>query len=57
LQIANEARRSIEPGKSYDANALATGESFQFNVRLRESRYSVGGGTFTRPVTVRVDFM
>lgn len=56
LEIANEKRRTIEPGKPYEANALATGDDFNFYVRLRETLYSVGGGAFTRPVTVRVDF-
>ena len=57
LEIANDAKHTIEPGVPYEANALATGKDFTFNVRLRESRYAVGGGKFTRPVTVRVDFM
>lgn len=57
LEIANEKKRTIEPGKPYEANALATGEDFDFYVRLRETLYSVGGGAFTRPVTVRVDFL
>lgn len=57
LEIADETKRTIEPGKPYQANALATGEDFDFYVRLRESRYSVGGGAFTRPVTIRVDFL
>lgn len=57
IEIANDAKRTIEPGKPYDANALATGKDFIFNVRLRETQYSVGGGSFTRPVTVRVDFL
>jgi type 1 fimbria pilin len=56
LEIANEKKRTIEPGKPYEANALATGDDFNFHVRLRETLYSVGGGAFTRPVTVRVDF-
>lgn len=57
LEIADEAKHTIEPGKPYRTNALATGEDFDFYVRLRESRYSVGGGAFTRPVTIRVDFL
>lgn len=57
LEIASANKRTIEPGKPYEANALATGEDFDFFVRLRETVYSVGGGAFTRPVTVRVDFL
>jgi hypothetical protein len=57
LEIADETKRTIEPGKPYQVNALPTGEDFDFFVRLRESRYSVGGGAFTRPVTIRVDFL
>jgi type 1 fimbria pilin len=57
LEIANAGKRTIEPGKPYEVNALATGEDFDFFVRLRETLYSVGAGAFTRPVTIRVDFL
>jgi type 1 fimbria pilin len=57
LEIASASKHTIEPGKPYEANALATGEDFDFFVRLRETLYSVGGGAFTRPVTIRVDFL
>jgi len=57
LEIANEAKRTITPGRPYEANALATDENFEFYVRLRESVPNVGGGAFVRPVTIRVDFL
>ncbi|HVI56678.1 MAG TPA: fimbrial protein [Luteibacter sp.] len=57
LEIASAGKHTIEPGKPYEANALATGEDFDFYVRLRETLYSVGAGAFTRPVTIRVDFL
>ena len=57
LELADEGKKTIEPGKPYEASALPTGESFDFYVRLRETVYSVGGGAFSRPVTVRVDFL
>jgi type 1 fimbria pilin len=57
LEISSEAKRTIEPGKPYETNALATGQDFNFFVRLRETRYSVGGGAFTRPVDVTVEFL
>jgi len=57
LEIANEAKRTITPGRPYEANALATDENFEFYVRLRESVPHVGGGAFVRPVTIRVDFL
>ena len=57
LEIGDSRRNTIKPGEEVRFNALATGEDFVFNVRLRESKPTVRGGRFRRPVTVLVDFM
>jgi len=57
IEIADKHEKTIRPGELFETNALASGEFFQFNARLRETRPSViGGGAFLRPVTVQIDF-
>lgn len=57
LELGDPDKKTIEPGKEARFNAVGTGKDFVFNVRLRESKPTVRGGTFNRPITVRVDFM
>jgi len=57
LEIADEDRLTIEPGKERRVNAVATGKDYVFNVRLKETRPTVRGGRFSRPVTVLVEFI
>jgi len=57
LEIGDSRRNTIKPGEEVRFNAVGTGEDFVFNVRLRESKPTVRGGRFRRPVTVLVDFM
>lgn len=57
LELANDDKKVlIRPGEPFAANALGTGRSYEFNVRLRETRPTVRGGDFHRPVVVQVDF-
>lgn len=57
LEIGDSRRNTIKPGEEVRFNAVGTGEDFVFNVRLRETKPTVRGGRFRRPVTVLVDFM
>lgn len=57
LEVGDADRNTIEPGNPVRFNALATGKDFIFNVRMRETKPTVRGGEFQRPVTVLVDFM
>jgi type 1 fimbria pilin len=57
LEIGDGSRKTIRPGEEARFNALGTGEDFVFNVRLRETKPTVRGGRFQRPVTVLVNFM
>jgi len=57
LELGDKDHKTMEPGELVEMNALAAGEEFLFHARLRETRLSViGGGTFSRPVKVQVDF-
>ncbi|HEY4292567.1 fimbrial protein [Luteibacter sp.] len=57
LEIGDNRKSTIKPGVPARLNALGTGEDFVFNVRMRGTNPSVGGGQFRRPVTVLVNFM
>lgn len=57
LEIGDSRKNTVKPGVQTRLNALGTGEDFVFNVRMRGTNPSVGGGQFRRPVTVLVDFM
>lgn len=57
IEIADRHKDTIEPGVPITLNALETGEAFEFNARLRETRSNVRGGRISRPVTVLVEFM
>lgn len=57
LEIGDSRQKTIAPGEEVKFNAVGTGEDFVFNVRLRESKPTVRGGQFRRPVTVTVNFM
>ncbi|UPG90358.1 fimbrial protein [Luteibacter aegosomaticola] len=56
LELANKDKQNIAPAKPVDMQALATGERFDFYVRMRETRNTVEAGVFTRPVKVDVEF-
>ncbi|WP_285403902.1 fimbrial protein [Luteibacter sp. ME-Dv--P-043b] len=57
LELASDdTRTTIRPGVPFLANALGTGRSYDFNVRLRETGPTVRGGAFRRPIVVQVDF-
>lgn len=57
LELASDdTRTTIQPGVPFLANALGTGKSYDFNVRLRETGSTVRGGAFRRPIVVQVDF-
>lgn len=57
LELADADKAAILPGRVWRGNAVAAGKSFEFLARLRETRDTVRGGTFTRPVTVLVEFL
>lgn len=57
LEIGDEDLLAMEPGKERRVNAVGTGKDFVFNVRLKETRPTVRGGRFSRPVTVLVEFI
>lgn len=56
LEIGDKDKKTMTPGKAVGFPAVGTGEDFVFNVRMRGTRASIGGGEFSRPVTVLVAF-
>lgn len=56
LEIGDEDKNTMEPGKTSSFNGLGTGKDYVFNVRLRETKPTVRGGRFSRPVRVTVNF-
>ncbi|KJV35820.1 hypothetical protein VI08_07530 [Luteibacter yeojuensis] len=57
LELGTKDKRTMAPGREVSMNALGTGERYDFNVRLRETRPTVQGGTFQRPVRVEVEYL
>lgn len=57
LEIGDDDHLAFEPGKERRINAVGTGKDYVFNVRLKETRPTVRGGRFSRPVTVLVEFI
>lgn len=57
MELGNKDKNTISPGRAVQFNALGTGDRYDFNVRLRETRPTVRGGDFRRPVTVEVEFL
>jgi type 1 fimbria pilin len=57
LELGTKDKRTMSPGTPVPLNALGTGETYDFNVRLRETRATVRGGTFHRPVRVEVEYL
>lgn len=56
MELGNKDKRTMAPGQTVSLNALGAGERYDFNVRLRETRDTVGGGVFHRPVRVEVEY-
>jgi type 1 fimbria pilin len=56
LELSQSDKRTIEPGKLFQLNALGTGENYEFNARFKETRATVMGGKINRPVLVKVEF-
>jgi hypothetical protein len=56
MELGNKDKRTMAPGQTVPLNALGAGERYDFNVRLRETRDTVRGGAFHRPVRVEVEY-
>jgi type 1 fimbria pilin len=56
LEIATEAKKTIEPTRPVDMPALGSGERYAFFTRLRETQATVRAGVFARPVKVVVEY-
>ncbi|HEY4090370.1 MAG TPA: hypothetical protein VGN46_02550 [Luteibacter sp.] len=57
LELGDESKATIAPGHELEKSAVRTGGRYDFNVRLRETRDTVRGGTFRRPITVEVRYL
>ncbi|MGA7439071.1 MAG: hypothetical protein WBW32_13200 [Luteibacter sp.] len=57
LELGDESKATIAPGRELEKSAVRTGRQYDFNVRLRETRDTVRGGTFRRPITVEVRYL
>lgn len=57
LELADRDKRTMAPGMAVQRNALGEGDTYDFHVRLRETRDTVRGGSFRRPVRVEVEYL
>lgn len=57
LELGDDKKQNIAPARPVDLPALATGQRYDFFVRMRETRPTAGAGVFTRPVKVVVEYM
>lgn len=57
LELGDKDKRTMPPGMAVQRNGLGTGDRYDFHVRLRETRDTVRGGTFRRPVRVEVEYL
>jgi type 1 fimbria pilin len=57
LELADKDMRTMAPGMAVQRNALGEGDRYDFHVRLRETRDTVRGGRFRRPIRVEVEYL
>lgn len=57
MELGDEGKGTIRPGVEFEKGAVRTGGRYDFNVRLRETRPTVRGGSFERRVTVEVRYL
>ncbi len=57
MELGSKDRQTIAPGVPIEMNALGSGEAYDFNVRLRETKPTVEGGVFSRVIRVQVDYL